>query len=47
MISELKGYAKATRMTFSKVIALILALALLCAVTAFAAASVRLCRRHL
>ena len=38
MISELKGYAKATRMTFSKVIALILALALLCAVTAFAAA---------
>ena len=27
MISELKGYAKATRMTFSKVIALILALA--------------------
>lgn len=38
MISELKGYAKATRMTFSKVLALILALALLCAVTAFAAA---------
>lgn len=37
MISELKGYAKASRMTFSKVIALILALALLCAVTAFAA----------
>ena len=37
MITELKGYAKATRMTFSKVLALILALALLCAVTAFAA----------
>ena len=28
MITELKGYAKATRMTFSKVLALILALAL-------------------
>lgn len=37
MITELKGYAKASRMTFSKVLALILVLALLCAVTAFAA----------
>ncbi len=38
MITELKGYAKATRATFSKVAALILAFAVLCAGTAFAAA---------
>lgn len=37
MITELKGYAKATRATFSKVAALILAFAVLCAGTAFAA----------
>lgn len=36
MITELKGYAKATRLTFSKVTALILVLAILCAGTAFA-----------
>lgn len=38
MITELKGYVKATRTTVWKVVALILALAVLCAVTAFAAA---------
>ncbi len=38
MITELKGYAKASRKTFVKVAALILAFALLCAGTAFAAA---------
>lgn len=38
MITELKGYVKATRMTVWKVVALILALAVLCAGTAFAAA---------
>lgn len=37
MITELKGYAKATRATFWKVAALILAFAVLCAGTAFAA----------
>lgn len=37
MITELKGYAKATRATLSKVTALIVALAILCAGTAFAA----------
>ncbi len=38
MITELKGYVKATRTTVWKVVALILALAVLCAGTAFAAA---------
>lgn len=38
MITELKGYAKATRATFWKVTALIMAFAVLCAGTAFAAA---------
>lgn len=38
MITELKGYAKATRVTFWKVTALIMAFAVLCAGTAFAAA---------
>ncbi len=38
MITELKGYAKATRPTFWKVTALIMAFAVLCAGTAFAAA---------
>ncbi|MGN0570769.1 MAG: G5 domain-containing protein [Candidatus Fimenecus sp.] len=38
MITELKGYAKATRATFWKVAALIMAFAVLCAGTAFAAA---------
>lgn len=37
MITELKGYAKATRATFWKVAALIMAFAVLCAGTAFAA----------
>lgn len=37
MITELKGYAKATRVTFWKVTALMLAFAVLCAGTAFAA----------
>ena len=38
MITELKGYVKATRATFWKVAALIMAFAVLCAGTAFAAA---------
>lgn len=38
MITELKGYVKATRATVWKVVALILAFAVLCAGTAFAAA---------
>lgn len=38
MITELKGYVKATQTTVWKVVALILALAVLCAGTAFAAA---------
>lgn len=38
MITELKGYVKATRTTVWKVVALILALSVLCAGTAFAAA---------
>ena len=38
MITELKGYVKATRTTFWKVAALIMAFAVLCAGTAFAAA---------
>ena len=38
MITELKGYVKATRTTVWKVVALISALAVLCAGTAFAAA---------
>lgn len=37
MITELKGYAKATRVTFWKVTAMIMAFAVLCAGTAFAA----------
>lgn len=39
MITELKGYVKATRVTLWKVTALIMAFAVLCAGTAFAAAS--------
>ena len=38
MIKELKGYVKATRTTFSKVTALIIVFAILCAGTAFATA---------
>lgn len=38
MITELRGYVKATRITFWKVTSLILAFAVLCAGTAFAAA---------
>lgn len=37
MITELKGYVKATRVTFSKVTALVMAFAVLCAGSAFAA----------
>lgn len=39
MITELKGYVKATHTALTKVVALILALAVLCAGTAFAASS--------
>lgn len=39
MLTELKGYAKATHTALTKVVALILALAVLCAGTAFAASS--------
>ena len=37
MITEIKGYVKASRKAFTKVTALIVALAIMCAVTAFAA----------
>ena len=37
MITELKGYANATRATLSRVTALIIILAIMCAGTAFAA----------
>lgn len=39
MITELKGYVRATHTAFTKVVALILALAVLCAGTAFATSS--------
>ena len=37
MITEIKGYVKVSRKAFTKVTALIVALAIMCAVTAFAA----------
>ncbi|MBO5944117.1 MAG: hypothetical protein J6Q50_02330 [Clostridia bacterium] len=39
MINKIKGYAKASRHNFTRVVALIMAIAVLCAGTAFAATS--------